>query len=967
MFWDGLKCEFQASWKAFIARFQRITALKLSDADIAILKHILDSSETGFVTKPKYDEFVRGFGPLKSSVRNIKQIFSQKWWHGYLSSEEAEYFLEGQPPGTFLGRMSVSNPGSFALAVAAERGVKHFLVESVMRHPQLPTGRGVFIPQKPGKDCLAFSNLCQLVNAKEYSGVFIKPFTIDFIQESFFHGVLERDEAEELLADQPPGTFLLRFSSTQKPHLAVSVQGEGGKIAHRLLERKEGRYWNKNKKFRTLKEAVATFPDLRFPAKNTRSDLYSIKAEWGPIADNEPIQPGRSIRPPQETMPVVQTSTVYGDVCDFQDMLAQADDEDDIYGISNAKKKPGAKAQSAGDDIYSMLGGGGGGGGGGGRPMGGSVSVEQVKRIINESNPLLEALGNAKTVRNDNSSRFGKYLEIQFSDNAAPVGGVVTTFLLEKTRVAFQGKAERNFHIFYQLHAGVDASLREELGLGNDPTYFHYLAQSGCTTVEDVDDRADFDVVKNSMTTVGIPGQEQVEIFKILAGILWLGNIRFTGGAPAQVVDKGPLDYAAYLLQVPPDFLHQSLNHRCIQSGSARSTQYQVPQNADQSDAIRDALAKTLYERLFDFVIEKVNASMAFGGNTNVIGVLDIYGFEIFEKNSFEQFCINYVNERLQQIFIELTVRGEQEEYHEEGMKWKDIKFFDNKVVCELIEGGNPPGIFRVLDDVCRSIHAGDQDTTDVKFIEKLNTSLKHEHLTVSPGPIEFEIKHYAGEVTYDARGFPFKNKDTLFTGLVLCMQESASPFLLGLFPEDVSDDKSAPTTAGFKIRQSAGFLVKRLSACTPHYIRCIKPNDRKQPMQFNSGRVEHQVKYLGLLENVKVKRSGYAYRHLKHIFLKRYGIICTKLDTDPQPHSIGEFVGWIKENISDLDPTEFEEGKTKVFVRTPETIFYLEEILLKRTDPEGYKLKVQEYKEREKVARQAQGKNGLKPKCLIQ
>jgi len=422
------------------------------------------------------------------------------------------------------------------------------------------------------------------------------------------------------------------------------------------------------------------------------------------------------------------------------------------------------------------------------------------------------------------------------------------------------------------------------------------------------------------------------------------------------------------LLQVAPEFLAQSLNHKAIQSGSARATQYQVPQNPDQSDAIRDALAKTLYERLFDYIIDKVNASMANSAQGNVIGVLDIYGFEVFEENSFEQFCINYVNERLQQIFIELTVRGEQEEYHEEGMKWKDIKFFDNKVVCELIEAPNPPGIFRILDDVCRSVHAADGDTTDQKFVEKLATSLHHEHLSVAGGALQFTVKHYAGDVTYDARSFPFKNKDTLFTGLVLCMQESQNSFILSLFPEDVSDDKSAPSTAGFKIRQSAGYLVKRLSACTPHYIRCIKSNDKKQPMNFNTSRVEHQVKYLGLLENVKVKRSGYAYRHLKHIFLKRYGIICTKVDTDPQPQSITEFVGWVTKHLTgELDPTEIEEGKTKVFVKTPETIFLLEELLYKRTDPEGYKLKVKEYKERERQIKQQQGKNGLKPRCTIQ
>jgi len=595
-------------------------------------------------------------------------------------------------------------------------------------------------------------------------------------------------------------------------------------------------------------------------------------------------------------------------------------------------------------------------------------SKNGVEEKLIQANPVLEAFGNAKTVRNDNSSRFGKYLEVQFNDAAAPVGGMITTFLLEKTRVAFQGKGERNFHIFYQLMAGADPQMRSDFGLGNNPLAFSFLAQSGCTAVEGVDDAADFAEVRKAMGTVGISENEQYEIFKILSGILWLGNVTFTGSVPANIVDPAPLETAALLLQLPSEILANSLTHKAIVSGSARQTQYQVPQNPDQSAAIRDALAKTLYSRLFDFIVNKINVSMAYSGNCNVVGVLDIYGFEIFEHNSFEQFCINYVNERLQQIFIELTVKGEQEEYHAEGMKWKDIKFFDNKIVCDLIEGSNPPGLFRVLDDICRTVHAADADTLDQKYVDKIKT-MHHEHLSVSPGTLEFTVEHYAGSVTYDARSFPAKNKDTLFVSLVMCMQESASSFVLSLFPEDVSDDKKAPATAGTQIRQSASYLVKRLSACTPHYIRCIKPNDKKNPLDFNSSRVEHQVKYLGLLENVKVKRSGYAYRHFKDVFLRRYGIICTKVDTDPQPTSITAFVDWLKANCgTEVDAaSEFEEGKTKIFVKNPETIYFLEELLYKRTDPEGYKLKVQEYKQREKLARQQQGKHGLVAKCLLQ
>jgi len=216
--------------------------------------------------------------------------------------------------------------------------------------------------------------------------------------------------------------------------------------------------------------------------------------------------------------------------------------------------------------------------------------------------------------------------------------------------------------------------------------------------------------------------------------------------------------------------------------------------------------------------------------------------------------------------------------------------------------------------------------------------------------------------VEYDVDEFCFKNNDNLYASLVQCIQCTNFQFLLDRFPENMNDSKSAPTTAGTKIRGSANHLVKRLSACTPHYIRCIKPNDKKIPMGFDTARVQHQVKYLGLLENVKVKRAGYAYRHFKDIFLKRFGQIL-----DVPPNNINEFIPGICRIIKEIQPNEFEEGKSKVFVRSPETIFMMEDALFKKLDPEGYRLKLKAYKESEKLAQQKAGKHSLKPKCVIQ
>jgi len=327
------------------------------------------------------------------------------------------------------------------------------------------------------------------------------------------------------------------------------------------------------------------------------------------------------------------------------------------------------------------------------------------------------------------------------------------------------------------------------------------------------------------------------------------------------------------------------------------------------------------------------------------------------------------VNERLQQVFIDFTLRQEQKEYQDEGIKWKDIKYFDNKIVCDLIEGTSPPGIFRLLDDTCRTVHSLDSFTCDQKFMEKVAKSLNgHEHLVLT-GPMQFTIKHYAGEVSYDVNEFCFKNNDNLYTSVVMCMQASGNNFFVGLFPEDVANEKQAPMTSGQKIRQSAGYLMKKLSVCEPHYVRCIKPNTKKAAMSFDNGLVEHQVKYLGLLENVRVKRAGFAYRHYFHVFLNRFGPL---MDQPPSVDANGcnNFIDYACRKFSTgefkIEREEFGLGRTKIFVKSPETIFYLEELLEQKLDPEGYKLKVRQFKESEARAKRAQGSVGLKQGCNI-
>ena len=558
---------------------------------------------------------------------------------------------------------------------------------------------------------------------------------------------------------------------------------------------------------------------------------------------------------------------------------------------------------------------------------GGGSDVQRVKDIILESNPLLEAFGNAKTVRNNNSSRFGKYFEIQFSRAGTPDGGKISNFLLEKTRVVSPNKNERNFHIFYQLCFGASTQEKENYGV-SEPDYFAYLNRSGCYTVDDTNDVEEYKLTRKAMDTVGIPAATQNNILKIVAGILHLGNISFVEdervGDKSVVENEQFLQFPAYLFEISPDLLREKMTSRIMQSVGRRGSVTEMQLNVEQAMYTRDALAKAIYSRLFDWLVESVNKAIVKKKQEFSIGVLDIYGFEIFEQNGFEQFCINFVNEKLQQIFIELTLKSEQEEYVREGIAWKPIDYFNNKIVCDLIEEKRPPGVMCILDDVCATMHAQGEGA-DEKFLQKASGSLSsHQHFSPSQGM--FMIKHYAGNVNYDIGGFCERNRDVLFKDLIQLMQSSSNDFIRSLFPEDTTiDDRKRPTTAGLKIRRQAGLLVDTLMKCTPHYVRCVKPNESKKPYDFDTKRVLHQVRYLGLKENIRVRRAGFAYRASFDRFLRRYAILTDR--TWPRwngPPKEGVKFLLDKANITN---DQWQLGASKVFIKSPESLFLLEEL----------------------------------------
>ncbi|CAI5798511.1 unconventional myosin-Ie-like isoform X1 [Podarcis lilfordi] len=571
---------------------------------------------------------------------------------------------------------------------------------------------------------------------------------------------------------------------------------------------------------------------------------------------------------------------------------------------------------------------------------GGGPKVQHVKEIILKSNPLLEAFGNAKTVRNNNSSRFGKYFEIQFSRGGEPDGGKISNFLLEKSRVVSQNPGERSFHIYYQLLEGASTEQRENLGI-TTPDYYYYLNQSAAYKVEDVNDHQEFQETLTAMDVVGLSGEEQALVLQIVAGILHLGNITFReSGNYAMVESEDFLAFPSYLLAIDQQRLKEKLTSRKMDSKwGGQQEVIDVTLNVEQASFTRDALSKALYARLFDFLVDAVNKAIQKDRQEYSIGVLDIYGFEIFQKNGFEQFCINFVNEKLQQIFIELTLKAEQEEYVQEGIRWNAIDYFNNKVVCDLIENKlNPPGLMSILDDVCATMHAKGEGA-DHTLLQKLQTALgTHPHFNSwNQG---FVIHHYAGKVSYDVNGFCERNRDVLFTDLIELMQSSEIPFIRDLFPENLNAEKKGrPTTAGSKIKRQANDLVGTLMKCTPQYIRCIKPNETKRPRDWEESRVKHQVEYLGLRENIRVRRAGYAYRRVFHKFLHRYAILTPETWPLWRGDEKQGVVHLMKSVNMDLD--QFQLGRTKVFIKAPESLFLLEEMRERRYD--GYARVIQQ------------------------
>ncbi|XP_007420454.1 unconventional myosin-Ib isoform X2 [Python bivittatus] len=573
------------------------------------------------------------------------------------------------------------------------------------------------------------------------------------------------------------------------------------------------------------------------------------------------------------------------------------------------------------------------------------AEVNQVKEQLLQSNPVLEAFGNAKTVRNDNSSRFGKYMDIEFDFKGDPLGGVISNYLLEKSRVVKQPRGERNFHIFYQILSGGSDDLLKKLKLERDFNRYNYLSL-GSAKVNGVDDAANFRTVRNAMQIVGFMDHETQSVFEVVAAVLKLGNIEFkpesrvNGLDESKIKDKNELKEICELTGIDQSVLERAFSFRTVE---AKQEKVSTTLNVAQAYYARDALAKNLYSRLFCWLVTRINESIKAQSKVRkkVMGVLDIYGFEIFEDNSFEQFIINYCNEKLQQIFIELTLKEEQEEYIREGIEWTHIEYFNNAIICDLIEN-NQNGILAMLDEEC--LRPG--SVTDETFLEKLNqVCATHQHFESRMSKCSrflndtslphscFRIQHYAGKVMYQVEGFVDKNNDLLYRDLSQAMWKANHSLIKALFPEGnpAKINLKRPPTAGSQFKASVATLMRNLQTKNPNYIRCIKPNDQKAAHIFSDALVCHQVRYLGLLENVRVRRAGYAFRQTYEPCLERYKMLCKQ--TWPQWRGPARAGVEVLFNKLEVPGEEYSLGRSKIFIRNPRTLFKLEDLRKQRLE----------------------------------
>lgn len=575
-----------------------------------------------------------------------------------------------------------------------------------------------------------------------------------------------------------------------------------------------------------------------------------------------------------------------------------------------------------------------------------NISIEQQ---ILQSNPILEAFGNARTLRNDNSSRFGKFIEIQFNDENEITGARIRTYLLERVRLIKHAKGERNFHIFYELLKGASVQEKKDWGIEQDTVFSYLNKKKNMKRKDGVCDRTQFQRTLQAMTDIGISTGQREQILAAIVALLHLGNIEFEDSKTDTLIH---LEWAAKLLKVDAAALKKCFLQRKIVAGS---DSVQVKLSAEEASNARNALAMAAYGGIFRWLVGRINATIRKDNETeHFIGLLDIFGFEDMKHNSFEQLCINYANEALQQQFNQYVFEQEQEIYKREKIQWDFIDFPNNDKCLELFEG-RPLGLFSLLDQECVFPRGTDAGVAS-KYYKEFDK--KRPHFQASPlkrQQCKFVVAHYAGNVCYSTKGFLKKNKDSMYNEAIELFESSTSSFVRkfsqrktavdesedeGSYSDDDDEDDDSEddmpqcrlrkrysaigsTSVGTQFKTQLVELMDIIEDTLPHYVRCIKPNDKNTSNSFDSTRVVEQLRSGGVLEAVRVARAGYPVRIPHKAFKTQYISLLTQ-KSQPKALRALDISNFISRLLSTVHPNfsgslidvGVQIGLTKIFLR---------------------------------------------------
>jgi len=578
------------------------------------------------------------------------------------------------------------------------------------------------------------------------------------------------------------------------------------------------------------------------------------------------------------------------------------------------------------------------------RISGHETEKTSIEDQVLKSNPILEAFGNAKTIRNDNSSRFGKFIDIEFDPSGKLTSARISNYLLEKSRIVKQQPDERGYHVFYQICAG--ASMLPELGpsLGLQSASEHAYS-SVCTEIPGVDDAEMLQEALECMESLGFSAEERRSVFQLVAAVLLLGDMSFQEGSDGSLIGDGALaDKICELLQVSRADFTRTFQYKTLEDPFNQQI-INMQQDPAGSSNTRHSMAKHLYSRLFDWLVWRINQSTASKdtGKKDVmkkIGILDIYGFEVFDWNSFEQLCINFANEKLQQHFNSHMFTMEQRLYTEEGISWSHIEWQDNREIIDSLEK-KPFGLFNILDSECSMPKA-----TDDTCLSKIHSTFKSSKVVYKTSRFKstnFAVAHYAGEVVYDVLSFLEKNTDKLHADIINLLKSSSMPIARTLFSDprfapdtqavrsggsppprrgaDASQRAKQNITVSMMFRQQLDRLVEDLNRTNPRYIRCIKPNGKKQAHEMDSLDVQRQLRCAGMLESIRIRRAGYPVRRPFKEFFNRFRILCPHVSTgrslDPDYKDLSKRVLTdIEAKLQGLEPKSWQIGRSKVFLK---------------------------------------------------